>query len=253
MSYSKQVFQSSTQIIKRTNKTLAKFKLYQDNKSRNNDKMLTERHLRYIDMLNNDKYKILFAIGYPGTGKTRLSSQYAVQQLTRGNIEKVIITRPIVSLGGELGSLPGNMYEKMTPWIKPIDDCFLEYMSPITLTELKKRNIIQISPLGYIRGLTFSNSVVIVDESQNLTSAEFKCLLTRIGENCKMILTGDTEQSDLNGQNGLVDFINRYKAYSSYRNNNYDEYEDFIGLMQFLESDILRSGVAKQIIKIYNY
>lgn len=215
----------------------------------NTTKELTDKHKKYINMLNESRYKILFSLGYPGTGKTRLASEYAAEQLANGNVEKIIITRPVVPLGEEIGFLPGDMEMKMTPWLKPIDDCFLEYMSPMTLNDLKKKGVIQTCPIAYIRGLTFNNSIVIADESQNLTPMQVKCLLTRIGENSKMILTGDTEQSDLAGLNGLVDFVNRYYHYLEHN----DSQNNNIGVIQFSEEDIIRSDMAKQIIKIYNF
>jgi phosphate starvation-inducible protein PhoH and related proteins len=165
----------------------------------------------YIDALENPNIDIVFACGYAGSGKTYLATLYAIQCLKNGTADKIVITRPNIAVDDkDIGYLPGDILKKMSPWTRPILDVLEEYYSVKEITGMIEENIIELVPLAYIRGRTFKNSVVIVDEAQNTTRNSMLSALTRIGEGSKMIITGDTKQSDRGHENGLSDFLKRF-------------------------------------------
>lgn len=167
---------------------------------------------RYIDALENPNINIVFACGYAGTGKTYLATLYAIQQLKSGGCDKIVITRPNVAVDDrDIGALPGNIMMKMAPWTRPVLDVLEEYFTVKELTMMIEENVIELVPLAHIRGRTFKNAVIILDEAQNTTASSMLSALTRIGENSKMVITGDTRQSDRGRQNGLQDFLNRFQ------------------------------------------
>jgi phosphate starvation-inducible PhoH-like protein len=199
----------------------------------------------YVYYLNNYKSKILISTGPAGCGKTLFACQKAAIDLLSNNINKVVITRPVVSVDEELGFLPGNIIKKMDPWTKPIFDIFLEYYSKSELDLMLKNEKIEICPLAFMRGRTFKNTFVIADEMQNSCPNQMKMLTTRLGENSKLIITGDLEQSDLSKENGLQDFINKL--------NIFNDTTDLIHHIHFTNKDIERSEIVKKIIDIYNF
>lgn len=153
---------------------------------------------------------VTFVKGAPGSGKTFISVTFALQQLLRGKYEKIVLTRPIVEAAGErLGFLPGDMYEKINPYMIPIFDSLLKLIPVEAMNKLMSRNgkepVIRILPLAFMRGCTFENTFVIADEMQNSTPEQMRMLLTRIGENTKMVICGDIKQSDISTKNGLED------------------------------------------------
>jgi phosphate starvation-inducible PhoH-like protein len=197
---------------------------------------------RYIRMLNKKPIKIIVSTGPAGTGKTLLATEYAVRQFLLGKYEKLIFTRPSVSVDEELGFLPGTLEEKMAPWIRPIYDILYNFISPNEVKELLEEKILEIAPLGYMRGRTFKNSCLIADEMQNSTIPQMKMLLTRIGENSKLIITGDLDQNDRPFEtNGLEDFLNKFKGRRS----------DSISSVEFDKEDIEREDVVKEVLEIY--
>jgi phosphate starvation-inducible PhoH-like protein len=196
----------------------------------------------YASMLKAKNKKIILATGPAGTGKTLFATEYGVRYFLQGTYEKLIFTRPSVSVDEELGFLPGTMEEKMAPWVRPIYDVLYQFMSPKEVTVLMEEKIIEISPLGYMRGRTFKNCWIVADEMQNSTVSQMKMLLTRLGENSRLVITGDLEQYDRpNEINGLEDFLDKFRGRRS----------SSIGSFEFNRSDIQREEVVKEILDIY--
>lgn len=146
------------------------------------------------------EHDITFGMGSAGTGKTFLAALLAVQHLTDGDVDKIVICRPAVTAGGEeLGFLPGGIQDKMDPYIQPIFDAFRTYWRPETIKQHLADGVIEIVPLAYMRGRSFNNSFIIADEMQNATPDNLLMLMTRLGEGSKIVITGDPIQSDING------------------------------------------------------
>ena len=195
---------------------------------------------RYIDCLSNPNVDIVIASGSAGTGKTYIGSLYAIKCLREGIVDKVVITRPNVDLDDTgIGHLPGDIFQKMSPWTRPILDVFEEYYSVKEITAMLEENILEICPLSFIRGRTFKNSIIILDEAQNTTQKSLLGALTRIGNGSRLIITGDTKQTDRGSSNGLSDFLNRFKN------------SDRIKVCEFGTGDIERHPVIAEILKIY--
>ena len=196
----------------------------------------------YLELLKNPKKYIVFAIGPAGTGKTMLAVQMAIKMLKEGQITKIVVTRPAVSVDEDHGFLPGTLNQKMEPWTRPIFDVFEEYYHPKEIADMLDDGVIEISPLAYMRGRTFKNAFVIADEMQNATPSQMKMLLTRLGENSRMIVTGDLNQADRPRENGLLEFVNLFQGNSEYR---------MIAMATFETKDVERHPVVKEILKIY--
>jgi phosphate starvation-inducible PhoH-like protein len=215
-----------------------------------------EKQHKYISSLNEDENKILFAIGPAGTGKTLIACNHAIKLLLTNSIQKIVITRPIVPVEEEEhGFLPGNINKKMDPWLRPIFDIFLDKYSRTQLDRMIFDNIIEIAPLGFMRGRTFKNTLVIADEMQNSTPNQMKMLLTRIGSNSKLIVTGDINQNDISSDkiSGLSDIIDKTKRYFLFMKTKYGEHIDkSVQIIEFDNKDIERSKVVKKILDIYN-
>jgi len=194
----------------------------------------------YIDALEDPDVNIVFAIGYAGTGKTYLATLFSIMQLKAGLCDKIVITRPNIAVDDkDIGFLPGNIMQKMAPWTKPVLDVFEEYFSVKDIQAMIEDNIIELVPLAYIRGRTFKNAVVILDEAQNTTRNSMLSALTRIGENSKIVVTGDTKQSDRGINNGLTDFLDRFES------------SDHIAVCKFGHKDVERHPVIGEILRIY--
>lgn len=166
---------------------------------------------KFILSLLDDTTDIVIAIGPAGTGKTFLAMQSAVKALRDGQIHRIILTRPAIGVEDERhGFLPGDLISKMEPWTRPLFDVLRDYYNNHDLLTMIDEGLIEISPLAYMRGRTFKNACVIADEMQNATPSQIKMLMTRIGNNSKIIITGDVEQADRKGNNnGLLDLANR--------------------------------------------
>jgi phosphate starvation-inducible PhoH-like protein len=190
----------------------------------------------YLDAIQNND--VIFGIGSAGTGKTYVAAAYAASQLYHRKVDKIILTRPNVETGRGLGFLPGTLEEKYEPYLDPFDSVFSRSLGKGFYEYALKSKAIEPRPLGFMRGATFDNAIVLVDEAQNCTKTEFKMLLSRIGKNTKIILSGDDDQSDI-PDSGLLDAVNRL------------EHIDGIEVVRFLESDIVRSKMCKQIIIAY--
>lgn len=195
---------------------------------------------KYIDVLEDQNINIVFACGYAGSGKTYLATLYAIQCLKTGVCEKIVITRPNVAVDDrDIGALPGDILKKMAPWTRPVLDVLEEYFTVKEIAAMIEDNIIELVPLAYIRGRTFKNSIVILDEAQNTTKSSMLSALTRIGEGSKLIITGDTRQSDRGKANGLTDFLDRF--ISSKR----------IAVCYFDKNSVERHPVIGEILNLY--
>lgn len=196
----------------------------------------------YHNLLNQKSKKIVVATGPAGTGKTMFATETAVKYFLMGTYEKLIFTRPSVSVDEDLGYLPGTLEEKMAPWVRPIYDILYTFLTPKEVTALMEEKTIEIAPLGYMRGRTFKNCWIVADEMQNSTISQMKMLMTRLGENSRLVITGDLDQHDrLNEQNGLEDFLNKFKGKRSAS----------ITSVEFEHSDIQREEVVKEVLEIY--
>ena len=196
----------------------------------------------YLLKLNDPNKMIVFAIGPAGTGKTMLAVQWAIDQLKYGSADKIIITRPAVSVDEEHGFLPGDLNEKMAPWTKPIFDVIAENFNAREIENFIKEGVIETSPLAYMRGRTFKNAVVVADEMQNATPSQMKMLLTRLGQNSKMVVTGDLQQADRPSNNGLLEFLGLYNNFQGHR---------YVDLVKFDVQDVERHEAVKEILSIY--
>ena len=196
----------------------------------------------YLLKLNDPNKMIVFAIGPAGTGKTMLAVQWAIDQLKYGSADKIIITRPAVSVDEEHGFLPGDLNEKMAPWTKPIFDVIAENFNAREIENFIKEGVIETSPLAYMRGRTFKNAVVVADEMQNATPSQMKMLLTRLGTGSKMVVTGDLQQADRPSNNGLLEFLGLYNNFQGHR---------YVDLVKFDVQDVERHDAVKEILAIY--
>jgi phosphate starvation-inducible PhoH-like protein len=191
---------------------------------------------KYLYYLNDSKRKIIIASGPAGTGKTLFGVEYGIHNLLLGNYEKLIFTRPAVSVDEELGFLPGTIEDKMAPWTRPIHDILHNFIYPTEVKAMMTEKTIEIVPLGFMRGRTFKNTCIVADEMQNSTVSQMKMLLTRLGENSRLIITGDLEQHDRhNDINGLQDFLDKFK----------DKRSDSISSITFNNDDIERDEIVR--------
>lgn len=197
----------------------------------------------YLKKLQDPTKTMIFAIGPAGTGKTLLATQTAIKLLKDREIERVVITRPAVSVDEQHGFLPGTLEKKMEPWTRPIFDVFGEYYYAREIQNMLVEGVIEVSPLAYMRGRTFKNAFIIADEMQNATPNQMKMLLTRIGENSRMVITGDLKQADRLDDNGLIEFVNRLE--------NIDINFKHVDVVNFGQRDIERHPAVKEILEIY--
>ena len=201
---------------------------------------------KFQQVFQNKNSKIICNIGLAGTGKTIMSCHESIKSLIEKEKERIILTRPSISVENEeFGFLPGDLNQKMDPWMKP---CF-DYFRPFLLKSSNLQKKIEICPIAYMRGRTFDNSIIIVEEAQNTTPLQMKLILTRIGKNSKIILNGDVTQSDLDGMNGLEDFLNRLQL--NYYDNNEIEKAGFT-IIRYKTENILRNSIIKTITTLYN-
>jgi len=190
----------------------------------------------YLDAIRHND--IIFGIGSAGTGKTYIAAQYAASELFHRRVNKIILTRPNVETGRGLGFLPGTLEEKYAPYLQPFDNIFTKALGKGFYEYALKNKDIEPIPLGFLRGTTFEDCIVLVDECQQMEASEFKMMLSRIGKNCKMIFSGDSEQSDIE-YSGLDDAVNRLEGIPG------------IEIVEFLDEDIVRSKMCKAIIMAY--
>ena len=198
----------------------------------------TPNQEKYAKALRSSIKPIVIATGPAGTGKTLLACNEAMKHLASGKTNKLVITRPTKSVDEEHGFLPGGINQKLAPWVQPIYDSFKK-AGMYNRIEGK----LEIAPLAYMRGRTFDNSWIIADEMQNATSSQTKMLLTRIGENSKLVITGDLEQIDIR-ESGLFDLMQRIT--------NYDHDLQHIKCIAFGTDDVLRHYAIKEILTLYD-
>lgn len=188
------------------------------------------------------KGKVLtFGIGPAGTGKTYLAVALAVEKFVNGEVEKILLVRPAVEAGEKLGFLPGDLSQKVDPYLRPLYDALYEMLGYKEAYQLIERNIIEVVPLAFMRGRTLNNSFIILDESQNATVEQMKMFLTRFGFGSKVVVTGDITQIDLpkNTQSGLVHSLEVLKKI------------DDVGLVEFDSKDVVRHGLVQKIVEAY--
>ncbi len=199
----------------------------------------TKNQQKFADLvLKND---IVFAVGPAGTGKTYMAVALALQALKNKEIRKIIITRPAVEAGENLGFLPGDLNEKIAPYLRPVFDAFEEMVTPEKLKFYQENNIIEIAPLAYMRGRTLSQAFIILDEAQNATNVQLKMFLTRLGQGSRAIVTGDMSQIDLPRKqlSGLADAVHRLGKVSG------------IAVIEMKGTDVCRHPLVAKIIKAY--
>ncbi len=189
-----------------------------------------------------ESYDLTFGVGPAGTGKTYLAVAAAVRELKQGKVKKLILTRPVVEAGESLGFLPGDLKEKVDPYLVPLYDALYEMLGMQTTTQLLEKGVIEIAPLAYMRGRTLENACVILDEAQNTTKAQMKMFLTRLGFSSKMIITGDPSQTDLknNRESGLNEVLSILA-----------NMED-IKIITFDKLDVVRHPLVQHILERYD-
>jgi phosphate starvation-inducible PhoH-like protein len=179
---------------------------------------------------------IVFAIGAAGSGKTFLGAAKAIEYLEFGFVDRIIIVRPVVATE-DIGFLPGDIKEKLDPYLLPLMDAFISITNPKRIQDLERTGEIEIAPLAFMRGRTFSNAFIILDEAQNTTIEQMRMFLTRFGEGVKVVITGDLTQSDIKGTNGLQWAVDRLKNCDS------------IHIVRYSNSDVVRSALVRDILK----
>jgi phosphate starvation-inducible PhoH-like protein len=199
----------------------------------------TFRQKQYIQALH--KHDMIFCTGPAGTGKTFLAVVVAVQALLANQYEKLILTRPAVEAGEKLGFLPGDLQQKVNPYLRPLYDAINEFIDPEKVPSLMERGVIEVAPLAYMRGRTLNNAFVIVDEAQNTTAAQMKMVLTRLGFNSRMVITGDITQVDLplHQESGLTVAIKILR------------HVEGIAFCEFTQKDVVRHALVQRIVNAY--
>ncbi|MEA3444682.1 MAG: PhoH family protein [Bacteroidota bacterium] len=209
----------------------------------NTGKLIRARTPNQVKMVNDCiKNDLLFAIGPAGTGKTYTAVALAVRALKSREVKRIVLSRPAVEAGENLGFLPGDLKEKIDPYLQPLYDALNDMIPPKKLKDMMEEGIIQIAPLAFMRGRTLENAFVILDEAQNATLSQFKMFVTRMGMNAKFIVTGDITQIDLpkKNQSGLLQAIKIMVGING------------ISIVRFNEKDIMRHPLVRQIVDAYD-
>ncbi|HEC69694.1 MAG TPA: PhoH family protein [Candidatus Omnitrophica bacterium] len=199
----------------------------------------TKTQKEYVRAIRN--YDLVFSIGPAGTGKTYLACALAVNYLSKGKVGRIILTRPAIEAGESLGFLPGDMYEKLDPYLRPLYDALYDMMDAQTIEDHLETGVIEVAPLAYMRGRTLNNAFIILDEAQNCTLEQLKMFLTRLGFDSKTVITGDITQSDLPGgkPSGLLTSIKLLEKIEQ------------IKFIYLTDKDVVRCELVQRIIKAY--
>jgi phosphate starvation-inducible protein PhoH and related proteins len=207
-------------------------------------KARNEKQSEFLQLLERPDIHILISSGSAGTGKTFMSVSYAMEKFQSGEIQKIVITRPMIAVDDKhFGAVPGGVIQKMHQYLLPILDTMHKYMSPNQVQKLLESSTIEACPLIHMRGRSFENCLIIADEMQNSTPSQMLMLLTRIGQNSKMIITGDPQQHDRGfDDNGLSDIINKLEK---------DPQEGF-GFVKFTEAEVVRHPIIKKVLRLYH-
>jgi phosphate starvation-inducible PhoH-like protein len=214
-----------------------------------NGYILNDLQLLYKSTLQNYKIPIVVCSGPAGTGKTMIACHEAIDSLKSKKINKIIITRPTITVEENIGFLPGTLEDKLYPFMIPIYDYFSEYFTKEQINTLISNGRLEIAPLAFMRGRTFSDTFIIADEMQNSSKNQFKMLLTRLGDNSKLVITGDLLQNDLGPNNGLKDFIDILdKKYKTTQDKNIHGFEH----IKFENSGVKRNPIIKTILELYD-
>jgi phosphate starvation-inducible PhoH-like protein len=218
----------------------------------------TENQALYVKYLTDISTPIVVGVGPAGSGKTLFACNQAVAALRAGFVQKIILTRPIVPVEEDIGFLPGSLINKMDPWTRPIFDILLEFYPQKDIDSMLHNGVLEISPLAYMRGRTFKRAFVIADEMQNSSPNQMLMLTTRIGEQSKLVITGDLAQSDRGSVNGLADFIGKIRAYEKTVHTDlvettrkHDKESLGIRIVEMENQDIQRSPIVAKLLKIY--
>jgi len=203
----------------------------------------------YVRDLKNSGISLVVCNGPAGTGKTLFACKEALQGFDGGRYKGVVITRPTVSTESDLGALPGDIDSKLSPWVRPIIDSMEEFKSKSAIKNIMESGSMEIAPIGFMRGRTFKRSFIIADEMQNSTPEQMKMLLTRVGSESKLVITGDTQQCDHRGANGLADLVSRLGRHFHCTE---DMRGEGISVVQFDTADIQRSDLVKTIMEVYS-
>lgn len=200
---------------------------------------------KYIEILTDTTKHIVFATGPAGTGKTMLAMLAGIKAFKEGEVSKIILTRPAVTVEEEKhGFLPGDINAKMEPWVVPLMDVIQEYYGIRDIARMLEEKTIEIAPLAFMRGRNLKGAWVVADEMQNATPGQMKMLLTRLSEGSKIVITGDTRQADrANKDNGLLDFTRLVEAY---------QHSKYVAGVEFEHKDIMRHPAVAEVLKIYN-
>ncbi len=202
----------------------------------------TPNQVKYYNLLMSKSVPLLFATGPAGTGKTLLAATVGARKLSAGQVSRLVVTRPAVSVDEEHGYLPGTVDKKMEPWTRPVFDALSRFYTQRQINAMMYDRVIEVCPLAYMRGRTFDKSWIIADEMQNATPNQMKMVLTRIGTDSKMIVTGDLTQCETGyDDNGLVDFLQRVREDDS----------EIIKTVSLNTDDIVRSEVVKEVLRYY--
>jgi phosphate starvation-inducible PhoH-like protein len=210
----------------------------------------TDNQKQYVNYLTNTSVPIVLGIGPAGSGKTLFACNQAVMSLKKGQIQKIILTRPVVPVEEDIGFLPGNLIHKMDPWTRPIFDILLEYYTQKDIDSMLHSGTLEISPLAFMRGRTFKHAFIIADEMQNSSPNQMLMLTTRIGDESKLVITGDLQQSDRGTNNGLSDLMNKLKKYNEYCLKSGIDGPN-ISMVEMEAIDIQRSPIVSRLLEMY--
>jgi len=211
----------------------------------------TPNQEEYVKYLSDPLIPIVLGIGPAGSGKTLFACNQAVMALKKQTVDKIILTRPVVSVEEDIGFLPGSMINKMDPWTRPLFDFLLEFYAQKDIDGMLHSGVLEISPLGYMRGRTFKDAFIIADEMQNSSPNQMLMLTTRIGENSKMVITGDLKQSDRGPDNGLADLMRKLENYNDFCISKNESVPN-IKMIRMQGEDIQRSPIVSTLLEIYS-